>query len=702
MKTRCFLAFTFYFCLLTFASQEEPAPRVALRSPQLQSVFPMGARAGSTTAVEIRGENLDRAERALFNRLDVTAVVKKASFSRVQLEVRVSAEAEPGPRYFRLLTPRGASNLLLFRVSQWPSVIEDEPNNDLQNLDLQNLDFQNLPLVEWPVLISGQLANARDVDLFRFRARAGQSLNLSVLAARNWSGADLSLAILDTSGRAVQQDEGRLIWDPHINFVCPKDGDYLAAVTLTRMPAGGQSRTDLVYQLAIGQAPLLLSAFPLLLGSGEPVNLQVRGEFLDPAAAWVFDGGMLEAQRAQDLQAPPPSPAALHLKGRAAAGSPGIYFLNPKEPSGLASPLTVLVSELPTIRESAKNDDLSTAQAIAPPVIANGKVEHDWDEDLYRFEAEAGEVLVFSVDAEKWGSPLDARLSLLDAKGKILATNDDAKIPGRALNWDPRLEHTFKERGTYYVKVHSLQRRGGEDFVYALTMRRPAPGFALSLGAERLSLRRGDKAGWNVTVQLEGGFQGEIVVEISGLPAGVRAEPLRLKGEKNSGSISLAAAEDAPLGAAAVEVVGKAVVDGKERVVKAQVPAARITGRGPGFANYLSTEAWLSVVEPALFSLESASSEVFLGRGGSAEFGVKVVRRPGTQGDLEFALENAPEGVALENVEMVDQGRMARLTLRASKTAAVGRVPDVTIVGTMQVNGAQRSESAPRINLQVD
>jgi len=64
----------------------------------------------------------------------------------------------------------------------------------------------------------------------------------------------------------------------------------------------------------------------------------------------------------------------------------------------------------------------------------------------------------------------------------------------------------------------------------------------------------------------------------------------------------------------------------------------------------------------------------------------------------KFSLENLPEGVILEKAEMADQGRVARLTLRASEHAAVGRVPDVTIIAT----AAKRSESASRISLQVD
>src|SRR5688572_20114651 len=250
--------------------EEDEGPAIAVRTPQLLTVLPMGAQPGSVTAVEISGDALDRMERVVFTTPDVTGAVKNSSFSKALLEVRVAAGAKPGPRYFRLISPRGASNLLLFRVSEWPSIVESEPNNELQDL----------PLLNWPVLVSGRLGTARDVDLYRFHARAGQRINLNIFAMRNWSTADLSLALLAPNGRAIKQDEGRFIWDPTVSFVSSKDADYLAAVMLTRMPAGGQTGANLVYQLAIGDVPILLSAFPFFRRSGDPINLRVRGEYL--------------------------------------------------------------------------------------------------------------------------------------------------------------------------------------------------------------------------------------------------------------------------------------------------------------------------------------------------------------------------------------------------------------------------------------
>src|SRR2546427_267674 len=248
--------------------EDDAARGVVVRVPQLVSVFPLGAAPGSTTEVELRGDYLEGADSVRFTTGDVSATVKKASLGRVDAEVKVSPGAEPGPRYLRVVSPRGASNLLMFRVSAWPSTEESEPNNELREAGA----------VSWPVIVHARLQNQRDVDLFRFHAARGQPVDLHVLGARSWSGADLSLALLDTEGRALATDEGSFIWDPYLHFIPPRDGDFIAAVMLTRMPAGGQSGGDLVYQLAIGRAPLALSASPIYLRPGGTARLEIRGE----------------------------------------------------------------------------------------------------------------------------------------------------------------------------------------------------------------------------------------------------------------------------------------------------------------------------------------------------------------------------------------------------------------------------------------
>ncbi len=182
----------------------------------------------------------------------------------------VSPEALPGPRRFRLVSERGVSNTVLFRVSRWPTPVEKEPNDDLDS---------PMPVVA-PSLISGRLQTDQDVDLYRFHAKAGERLQFNVLGARNGTNADVSLAILYPDGREVAHDEGRFIWDPYLDHTFEAAGDYIAAITLTRMPAGGQSRSDLNYQIAIGHSPFFWSVFPMGARQGSSSELTLRGDFL--------------------------------------------------------------------------------------------------------------------------------------------------------------------------------------------------------------------------------------------------------------------------------------------------------------------------------------------------------------------------------------------------------------------------------------
>src|SRR5262249_27473179 len=219
--------------------------------------------------------------------------------------------------------------------------------------------------------------------------------------------------------------------------------------------------------------------------------------------------------------------------------------------------------------------------------------------------------------------------------------------------------------------------------------------------AERVTLERGGRASWNVALERREGFKGEVTLEATGLPAGVEARPGVIPADKISGRLELIARDDAALEGRSVQVTGRARLGEREVCRTASVNAARTSGSGPGFEPYTSSAAWLSVVPAPLFALESAISELFLLRGGTAELGVRISRRKGFDGELEFALENAPAGGTIDKFEVIDQGRLARLTLRAAEGAASGRV-GVTLIGAAATQAGRRTESAPKFNLQVN
>ena len=676
--------------------EEAPkTPQIATRQPQLNTVYPMGIQPGQKLRLEIQGEFLDGASQLLFETKDISGSMVSATFTKALVDVSVSSDAAPGPRRFRLVSERGVSNTVLFRVSRWPTPVEKEPNDDLDS-----------PMdVVAPALISSRLQTDQDVDLYRFHASAGERLQFNVLGARNGTNADVSLAILYPDGREVVHDEGRFIWDPYLDHTFEAAGDYLAAVTLTRMPAGGQSRSDLNYQIAIGRSPFFWSVFPMGARQGTSSELTLRGDFLPVGTPAHFSAAGVSSAT-QEIQATlgercSSSNYRLPVKVSPTA-EPGVYDLGIKDDSGTLAPLKFIVGDLPEVSEAEPNDTVAQAQPLNGALTVNGRMDRDGDEDLFRVSVEAGAWLLLQVDAEKYGSLLDSSVTLLDSGGKVLASNDDAKWPGRALNRDALINFKFKESGDYFVKVGSLFRRGGPDHIYRLTVRPAAPNFMLSLSTDRPSVQHGDKGKIGVSITRFNEFKGEVRVDVTGLPECVTAKSLVIPGDKESGNVELEAIAGSGVKASEIRVWGEANLDGRTVRQQALLPPGRFQGSGPVFPDSSPLQALLVVVDPARFSLESAASTVYLVRGGTAEFGVKVARKAGFSAPLRLTAENLPQGVAIQEVELIDEGRMARVTLRASADAASARVPNLAIIGTAEVNGKTYSVAAPRVSLQLD
>ena len=105
-----------------------------------------------------------------------------------------------------------------------------------------------------------------------------------------------------------------------------------------------------------------------------------------------------------------------------------------------------------------RNDTLATAVATglssATPgtYIVAGEIGDNnhrvLDVDLFRVQANAGDVIRVDVDAEAFDSPLDATLRLFDAAGiQLTASTDVGDVS------DPYFEFIAKTTGTYYVGV---------------------------------------------------------------------------------------------------------------------------------------------------------------------------------------------------------------------------------------------------------
>ncbi|MGH9852814.1 MAG: hypothetical protein ACREBD_23505, partial [Blastocatellia bacterium] len=260
--------FVFLLTLLMGSDGSRVAAKDEVKNnpPQISSVFPQGARCGSQLEVTINGQNLSRTTKIIFSEPGVSARLLKTANTKVWVKLEVAPDASFGPHYFRLVTPRGSSNLLIFRVGDLLETEEAEPNDT----------FERANRIQAPVTINARMAVDEDIDMYRLRAEAGAALIFDLLAARNGSGGDLAMTLLDARGHIVKHSEDHFLWDPFISFTFKEAGDYFLAIR----PLDGRGSPDFAYQLTIRPGPYLASIFPLGAQQGTAPELMARGQML--------------------------------------------------------------------------------------------------------------------------------------------------------------------------------------------------------------------------------------------------------------------------------------------------------------------------------------------------------------------------------------------------------------------------------------
>ena len=137
----------------------------------------------------------------------------------------------------------------------------------------------------------------------------------------------------------------------------------------------------------------------------------------------------------------------------------------------------------------------------------------------WRFKAAAGDRLAFEVLARRLGSPLDARLTVFDPEGKIIAECDDVKCPriGTILHQaDPRLVLRIPADGVYTAEVADTSGTGGSEAFCFFRIVPAEPDFELYAYPSGLVAATGAPAVVKVTAVRKNGFDGRIVLTTTG------------------------------------------------------------------------------------------------------------------------------------------------------------------------------------------
>lgn len=258
----------------------------------------------------------------------------------------------------------------------------------------------------------------------------------------------------------------------------------------------------LLFVPVFGQLPQtrLAAVFPTAGQPGTTFDLHlVAGDDLEEIASLHFNHPGLTAQ--PKTQGTPPQPVPNVFTVTVAADvPPGLYDVRAAGRFGVSNPRRLSVTARPHVQEAEANNLRDQAQAVSLNQSVSGRFNAAADVDCYRFDAKAGQRVVIDCLAERLDSPAEPNLSLLDSRGRrIASTWDDSR-------GDPVLVAEIPADGSYVVRMHDLTYRGGGDYVY------------------RLDLQTGPHIAFVIPSAGQAGTKGKFALYGFGLPGSQRTE----------------------------------------------------------------------------------------------------------------------------------------------------------------------------------
>lgn len=579
----------------------------------------------------------------------------------VSLRIKIPAQMPLGKYELRLRTPAGLTNPLAFFVDEFPEVTR-EPVKLLPGVDEAAERYRRVPVlpfsvsppvvdVQLPVILNGQILPGA-IHRYRFPARKGQRL-VAIARARElvpyipdavpgWFEAVLTLR--DEHGREIAAaDHYRFSPDPVLLFEVPSDGTYQLEIRDSIY----RGRQDFVYRVAVGELPVITAAFPLGGRVGRTTSVQLVGWHLTT----------------------PKMPVRPTRSGIQEIAAPGWWL-----PWGN---LRFLGSELPQVVERKSHAGRVVAQRVKLPVLIHGRIGRPGEWDRFEFRGRAGDQVAIEVVARQLGSPIDSVVKVENARGELLAVSDDiAEEPSGLLTHpaDSFLLLRLPQTGIYRVSIGDAQGHAGEEYAYCLRISAPQPDFDLRVAPASLNLRPGEAVPVLVHALRKDGFNGEIRLALADPALGFELGGGVIPPGESSVRVTVQAPRGIAPGLVPLRLEGVATIQGRQ-VRRLAVPASDMM-QAFFYHHLVPASAWIAEVLPGRFALSwelLTRAPVRLSPGGrvAIEFALSPRRVPAQLGNLRVMLNDPPQGVAVEQVEL--QGGHVRIVLSADpKTARPG------------------------------
>lgn len=430
----------------------------------------------------------------------------------VPMRLTIPADLPPGPVRWSVANANGAAVGGVFVVGNGDEVVEDESRKGPQSL------------TSLPVTVNGRLRRIEEIDRYEFTPTVSGLVTADLFVRRIGNEFNGVLEVSE-GGKKVAEVVDTEGTDPTVTFMVEKGKTY----TLTVREVDHRGYRNFTYRLALTGGPRIVAAMPPCGRVGDRRAVEFVGYGLAT--------GTPKLERVSvEVEFP-----------RRAVGDSFTFQLN--TPFGPAAfPL-----HLTDTTERIEADGLQ----LPSPCGVTGRIEKRGERDVFTFIGRKFEVWDVSVQAKRFGSPVDARLAVIGPDGKQLAANDDA-----GGSFDPHLVVTIPTDGEYQVIVADGSGKTPDlSFVYRLVVKKPATGFTLkTVGFANVPI--GGKGTLTVEAVREGRFKGPITLSLSGLPDGVTVpKELVIPAGAPSLAVPLECAKTAGVSVTFVAVTGTATVD---------------------------------------------------------------------------------------------------------------------------------------------
>jgi hypothetical protein len=592
---------------------------------------------------------------------------RRRTTAQVRAHLEVSPDAPLGPNELRVATPQGSSSVGLVVVVDGPVVTETTVS------DTANDRPASAPRLILPIVVSGRIGKAEDVDWYAFELRKGQRVGFEVWGNRLenkihdlQTHLDPILSLHDSSGRELATADNDHYADPLLTFQAPDAGTYYLQVRDTTY-AGNPAWA---YALLAATGPITTSAYPLAVNPGTTSLLELHSPGTNP------EGNV-------------PLVVAANLEP-----GPKLFSLSQRSTGSLPFPL--VVTPLPISLEPADAPPAGDPKKIVKlPAALCGRLAERGDNDGYQFNAHKNAIYTFEVMARRAGSECDPVLRLLDAKGTLLTEVDDTPGMGK----DARIEWSAPADGIFAVQIADLHSRGGQSLPYALLAEQASPDFFVTCDPDLINVGPGGRVPLFVRVARRQGFTAPVTFNLEKLPSGLSASPLVISPSMTEGVIVIEAAPDAKRDSRLLSL--KATGQGAGApIVRTASPLEEIYLPGGGRGHFPVHTLATAVTDPSDITVEASPSEIVLRPGASVPIEVTVTRSPRFEQSVNLAVvlqhlggihgNPLPPGVNVKDAGsktlLGPNETNGKIIIEATANASACEKVPITVIGHVLIN----------------